>query len=139
MPRNCIRKKNKKKNRRKERDNMKRNWKEKRETKRRRTKEEAEAAAVAAAVAAVAAAAVAAVAVAAAEPDQATEQVVSRGAVVSRAFEANAAEPADLAAEATTDNENLRTKAEKFIATILDSFEDGTEEMNSLFKSRETM
>ena len=121
MPRNCIRKKNKKKNRRKERDNMKRNWKEKRETKRRRTKEEAEAA------------------VAAAEPDQATEQVVSRGAVVSRAFEANAAEPADLAAEATTDNENLRTKAEKFIATILDSFEDGTEEMNSLFKSRETM
>ena len=131
MPRNCIRKKNKKKNRRKERDNMKRNWKEKRETKRRRTKEEAEAAAVAAAVAAAA--------VAAAEPDQATEQVVSRGAVVSRAFEANAAEPADLAAEATTDNENLRTKAEKFIATILDSFEDGTEEMNSLFKSRETM
>ena len=131
MPRNCIRKKNKKKNRRKERDNMKRNWKEKRETKRRRTKEEAEAAAVAAAVAAAA--------VAAAEPDQATEQVVSRGAVVSRAFEANAAEPADLAAEATTDNEILRTKAEKFIATILDSFEDGTEEMNSLFKSRETM
>ena len=129
MPRNCIRKKNKKKNRRKERDNMKRNWKEKRETKRRRTKEEAEAAAVAAAVAAVAAA----------EPDQATEQVVSRGAVVSRAFEANAAEPADLAAEATTDNEILRTKAEKLIATILDSFEDGTEEMDSLFKSRETM